>query len=321
MGNKIRKHSSLLVSLVAEQNDWKPCDAVWLKPHHTHIETWHIWALAFQWCGQTDGAKGTRSHQSIHKPVSTTLWCTYSVCVSVGMEKNRVNTHSISTCTNTNACTQMSRDCADLWLHHIQYHTVSTKHYKCRHTSCTCTGKRGTEILKINVCVLYVYVQRLCASVPRCVYVPVCVCCLYSFTSLCLVMRALSIRGCVLAMLPSYIHNITVYDVQCVDACGQSASVPALCGQTEPDRWMRNTYVLPHLKHPSGCPLLPVKTQIYRHLLLDTPCESLVYRVPRLDGWVRCAGQCVPESEPSWDDSFMDCTDETWYVLKHQVVT
>lgn len=83
----------------------------------------------------------------------------------------------------------------------------------------------------------------------------------------------------------SYIYIYIYMNTHTSVADCRSAAVLAQCWRTEPDRWIRNTYVLPHLEHPSSCPLLPGKTRQWSvNTFYWTLTRSLVCQGPWLDG-------------------------------------
>lgn len=216
--------------------------------------------------------------------------------------------------------THMSRDCADT-APHTKPHC--TKHYKWRRTSCTCTGKCGAKrSLKISACVclradcgdsVHVYLFPGVFISP---YVCACVFPFFRVTVFWLRIHDVSV-----VVYEKCTHHTQYTQHYCVHP---HPVVLAQCGQTEP--WMRNTYVLPHLKHPSSYPL-PMYTIQWWSITVWywTLTKPVVCCGPWWVGWLSKTllwmRTVCTEPEPSWDDSFMDCTDETWDALKHEAVT
>ena len=120
-----------------------------------------------------------------------------------------------------------------LMLHHIQTHTAGTKHYECRHTSCTCTGKCGAE----RSLEKHASVHGDHGSGVR-VCVCVCLCsCMYLCMYLCPFFDIFVFGNVYKMCLLVCMGNLdTQHDYVCpVYGCMPSlASLLTQCGQTEP---------------------------------------------------------------------------------------
>lgn len=138
-----------------------------------------------QWCG---GVPGARSEHSTHKTPCCSTPRLHTHCFE--RKKNRVST------------------CGPIWAeimlipYHMQNHTLSTKHYTCRHTSCAYTGKCGAKT-SLKKKLVYVYVQVAltlwCVSCSKCVSLLICGCA-SNFPCHCVWLCVWSVCGCVWAM-------------------------------------------------------------------------------------------------------------------------